>query len=44
MMVNKCTVGWSTRKQNSVSVSTAEAEYMAMSECCKDIKWPSFIS
>ncbi len=39
MMLNKCTVGWSTRKQNSVSVSTAEAEYMTMSECCKDIKW-----
>ncbi len=30
---------WSTRKQNTVSLSTAAAEYTALSQCLKEIEW-----
>ncbi|KAI3701418.1 hypothetical protein L6452_26471 [Arctium lappa] len=32
-------VSWSSKKQNSVSTSTAEAEYIAAGSCCAQILW-----
>ena len=32
-------VGWSARRQKSVSLSTAESEYVALSECAQFGKW-----
>jgi len=32
-------VSWSSMKQNSVALSTAEAEYIAASSCCAQILW-----
>jgi len=32
-------VSWFSKKQNSVSISTAEAEYIASSSCCAQILW-----
>jgi len=29
-----CLVSWATKKQNSVAMSTAEAEYVAAASCC----------
>ena len=29
-----CLVSWATRKQNSVALSIAEAEYVAAASCC----------
>ncbi|KAJ9547529.1 hypothetical protein OSB04_020072 [Centaurea solstitialis] len=31
--------GWSSKKQHSVSTSTAEAEYVATGSCCAQILW-----
>lgn len=36
--LNNCAFTWYSRKQDSVSISTAEAEYIAMSDCCKEIR------
>ena len=30
---------WSSKKQNSVSLSTAEAEYIAAGSCCAQLLW-----
>ncbi|GKD77131.1 retrovirus-related pol polyprotein from transposon TNT 1-94 [Tanacetum coccineum] len=30
---------WSSKKQKSIAISTTEAEYIAMSECCTQILW-----
>ncbi|KAJ9544465.1 hypothetical protein OSB04_024172 [Centaurea solstitialis] len=32
-------VGWSSKKQNCVSTSTAEAEYVAAASCCSQALW-----
>ena len=32
-------VSWSSKKQNSVSLSTAEAEYIAVGSCCAQLLW-----
>ena len=34
-----CLVSWSSRKQNSVAISTTEAEYVAAGSCCAQILW-----
>lgn len=34
-------VAWCSRKQNIVALSTAEAEYVAAAECCKEIQYIS---
>nr|ABH08430.1 putative integrase [Beta vulgaris] len=32
-------VSWSTKKQNTVALSTAEAEYVAAAACCSQMLW-----
>ncbi|GKC92292.1 retrovirus-related pol polyprotein from transposon TNT 1-94 [Tanacetum coccineum] len=32
-------ISWSSKKQTSMSISSAEAEYIAMSGCCAQILW-----
>jgi hypothetical protein len=32
-------VSWSSKKQNSVALSTAEAEYVAIGACCAQLLW-----
>jgi hypothetical protein len=32
-------VSWASKKQNSVALSTAEAEYIAASHCCAQLLW-----
>ncbi|XP_070032976.1 secreted RxLR effector protein 161-like [Nicotiana tomentosiformis] len=34
-----CQISWGTRKQNSVSLSTAEAKYVAAASCCAQLLW-----
>jgi hypothetical protein len=32
-------VSWSSRKQSSVALSTTEAEYVAVANCCSQLLW-----
>ncbi|CAA7039093.1 unnamed protein product [Microthlaspi erraticum] len=32
-------IAWLSKKQNSVSLSTAEAEYIALGSCCTQLIW-----
>ncbi|XP_023735193.1 uncharacterized mitochondrial protein AtMg00810-like [Lactuca sativa] len=32
-------LNWSSRKQNCVSLSTVEAEYVAAASCCSEVLW-----
>ncbi|KAG7584165.1 GAG-pre-integrase domain [Arabidopsis suecica] len=32
-------IAWLSKKQNSVSISTAESEYIAMGSCCTQLLW-----
>ena len=34
-----CLVSWGSRKQNSISLSTTEAEYIAAASCCTQLLW-----
>jgi hypothetical protein len=34
-----CLVSWSSKKQSTVSLSTAEAEYIAAANCCTQVLW-----
>lgn len=42
--VNGGTISWSCRKQDIVSLSSTEAEFVALSETCKEINWLRRIS
>jgi ribonuclease HI len=37
--INDCAVSWSSKKQPTVALSTAEAEYMAISYAVQEVKW-----
>ena len=37
--LGECLVAWSSRKQSSISLSTTEAEYIAVAECCTQVLW-----
>ncbi len=39
IQLNGCSVAWCSRKQPTTALSSAEAEYMAMSEAVKEILW-----
>ena len=34
-----CLVSWGSRKQNSIALSTTEAEYIAAAACCSQLLW-----
>ncbi|XP_057248977.1 secreted RxLR effector protein 161-like [Beta vulgaris subsp. vulgaris] len=34
-----CLISWASKKQNSVALSTAEAEYVAAASCCAQVLW-----
>jgi len=37
--IGPCLVSWATKKQHSVSMPTAEAEYVAAASCCSQLLW-----
>ncbi|XP_016468637.1 secreted RxLR effector protein 161-like [Nicotiana tabacum] len=37
--LGSCLISWGTRKQNSVALSTAEAEYVAAASCYAQLLW-----
>ncbi|XP_070029882.1 secreted RxLR effector protein 161-like [Nicotiana sylvestris] len=37
--LGSCLISWGTRKQNSVALLTAEAEYVAATSCCAQLLW-----
>ncbi|XP_047257502.1 secreted RxLR effector protein 161-like [Capsicum annuum] len=38
-LLGSCLITWSTKKQNSVALSTAEAEYVAAGSYCGQLLW-----
>jgi hypothetical protein len=38
-LLGRSLVSWSSKKQNNVALSTAEAEYIAADSCCAQILW-----
>ncbi|KXJ78337.1 hypothetical protein RP20_CCG004995 [Aedes albopictus] len=32
-------IGWNARKQDNVTLSSTEAEYVAMADCCRELNW-----
>jgi hypothetical protein len=38
-LLGRSLVSWSSKKQNRVALSTAEAEYIATNSCCAQILW-----
>ena len=41
--VNDCVVSWVSKKQSTVALSTAEAEYIAISAAVQEIKWVTLL-
>lgn len=39
MKINGCTVSWAVKKQQTVAISTAEAEYMGISAGAQELLW-----
>ena len=39
IMIGDCVVSWVSKKQSTISLSSAEAEYMAISSTVQEIKW-----
>eukprot|EP00171_Calliarthron_tuberculosum_P005270 IDg5270t1 len=39
ILINDCIISWASRKQGCVALSTGEAEYIAASDACREIKW-----
>ncbi|RVW69235.1 Retrovirus-related Pol polyprotein from transposon TNT 1-94 [Vitis vinifera] len=37
--IGNCLVAWMSKKQNSISLSIAEAEYIAIGSCCSQLLW-----
>jgi hypothetical protein len=37
--IGQLLVSWSSKKQNSISLSTAEAEYISAASCCTQLLW-----
>ena len=37
--IGRSLVSWSSKKQNSVALSTVEAEYVAAGACCAQLLW-----
>ena len=37
--IGRSLVSWSSKKQNCISLSTAEAEYVAAASCCTQLLW-----
>jgi hypothetical protein len=37
--LGECLVSWLRKKQSSVSLSTADAEYIATTSCCTQVLW-----
>ncbi len=38
-LMNGGAITWGSQKQHCTSLSTSEAEYVALSECCQEMKW-----
>jgi hypothetical protein len=38
-LLGRSLVSWSSKKKNSIALSTAEAEYIAAGSCCAQILW-----
>jgi hypothetical protein len=38
-LLERSLVSWSSKKQNSVALSTTEAEYVSASSCCAQLLW-----
>ena len=37
--IGPCLVSWGSKKQNSIALSTTEAEYIAAAACCSQLLW-----
>jgi hypothetical protein len=38
-LLRRSHVSWSSKKQNSAALSTAEAEYISVGSCCAQLLW-----
>lgn len=38
-MLNGAAISWGSRKQSHITLSSTEAEYVALSEACCEVKW-----
>ena len=37
--LGSCLISWGSKKQNSIALTTAEAEYVAAASCCAQLLW-----